>query len=50
MAGYRAGSNDLEAVLGARNELIETRLKQIDLQGLVAIAASRLHLAYGEAK
>jgi len=50
MAGYRAGTNDLEAVLGARNELIETRLKHIDLQGLVATAATRLHLAYGDAK
>jgi len=37
-------------VLAARNELIETRLEHIDLQGLVAIAAVRLHLAYGEAK
>ncbi|MCQ4295331.1 TolC family protein [Pseudomonas stutzeri] len=50
MAGYRAGSSDLDEVLAARNELIETRLKHIDLQGLLAIAAARLHLAYGEAK
>ncbi len=50
MAGYRAGTSELEAVLTARNELIETRLEHIDLQGLVAIAAARLHLAYGEAK
>jgi len=50
VAGYRGGTNDLDAVLAARNELIETRLKHIDLQGAAAIAASRLHLAYGESK
>ena len=41
---------DLDALLAARNELIEARLKHIDLQGLEAIARTRLHLAYGEAK
>lgn len=50
MASYRAGTSELETVLAARNELIETRLEHIDLQGLVAIAAARLHFAYGEAK
>ncbi|MBE7377152.1 TolC family protein [Pseudomonas lopnurensis] len=50
MAGYRAGTIDLDAVLAARNELIETRLKHIDLQGLEAIANARLYLAYGETK
>lgn len=50
MAGYRAGTGELDAVLTARNELIETRLKHIDLEGLVATAAARLHLAYGDAK
>ncbi len=50
MSSYRAGRGDLDALLAARNELIEARLKHIDLQGLEAIARSRLHLAYGEAK
>ena len=50
MSSYRAGRGDLDALLAARNELIEARLKHIDLQGLEAIARTRLHLAYGEAK
>ncbi|HBC25084.1 MAG TPA: hypothetical protein DC052_16630, partial [Pseudomonas sp.] len=50
MSSYRAGRGELDALLAARNELIEARLKHIDLQGLEAIARTRLHLAYGEAK
>ena len=42
--------HDAASLLAARNELIEARLKHIDLQGLEAIARTRLHLAYGEAK
>ncbi|WP_222908174.1 TolC family protein [Pseudomonas sp. DNDY-54] len=49
LAGYRAGTSELDTVLDARRELIETRLKQIDLEGLHAIAAARLHFAYGDA-
>lgn len=48
MAGYRTGKAELDAVLAARRELLEARLKQIDLEGLEAIASARLHLAYGE--
>ena len=47
---YRAGRGELEALLTARRELIETRLKEIDLDGLQAIAASRLYFAYGDAQ
>lgn len=50
MSSYRAGRGELDALLAARNELIEARLKHIDLQGLEAIARTRLHVAYGEAK
>ncbi len=50
LAGYRAGTGELDAVLDARRALIETRLKQIDLQGLQAIATARLHFAYGDAQ
>jgi cobalt-zinc-cadmium efflux system outer membrane protein len=50
LAGYRAGTGELDAVLAARRELIETRLKQIDLQGLQAVAAARLNFAYGDAQ
>lgn len=49
LAGYMAGTSELDAVLDARRELIETRLKQIDLEGLHAIAAARLYFAYGDA-
>lgn len=48
MAGYRAAKGELNAVLMARRELLETRLKQTDLEGLEAIARARLHYAYGE--
>lgn len=48
MAGYRAGKGGLDALLAARRELLETRLKQIDVEGLEAIASARLHFAYGE--
>lgn len=50
LADYRAGRGELEALLTARRELIETRLKEIDLDGLQAIAASRLYFAYGDAQ
>lgn len=50
LADYRAGRGELETLLAARRELIETRLKEIDLEGLQAIAASRLYFAYGDAQ
>lgn len=46
MAGYRSGKSGLNDVLAARRELLEARLKQIDLEGLEAIAGARLHFAY----
>lgn len=48
MAGYRSGKGGLNDVLTARRELLEARLKQIDLEGLEAIAGARLHFAYGD--
>lgn len=48
MAGYRAGTGDLNTVVAARRELIETRLKQIDVQEQRALSSARLHFAYGE--
>ncbi len=50
LADYRAGRGELETLLAARRELIETRLKEIDLEGQQAIAASRLYFAYGDAQ
>jgi len=46
-ASYRGGKADLAAVLTARRELIDTRLKQIELQAKQAVAAARLYYFYG---
>lgn len=47
-ASYRGGRVDLGAVLGARRELIELRLQQLELEGQRAAVAARLHYVYGE--
>ena len=46
-ASYRAGKTDLTSVLSARRELIDQRLKEIELQGKRAAAAARLYYFYG---
>jgi len=46
-ASYRAGKADLTAVLVARRELIDQRLKEIELEGKHAAAAARLYYFYG---
>ncbi|MGF6165286.1 cobalt-zinc-cadmium efflux system outer membrane protein [Pseudomonas sp. 2725] len=48
MASYRAGTGDLNAVVAARRELIEARLKQIDVEEQRALTSARLYFAYGE--
>jgi outer membrane protein TolC len=48
MASYRAGKGDLSAVVAARRELIEARLKQIDVEEQRALTSARLYFAYGE--
>lgn len=48
MASYRAGSADLAAVIAARRELIEARLKQIDFEEQRALTSARLYFTYGE--
>lgn len=48
MASYRAGKGDLNALVIARRELIEARLKQIDVQEQRALSNARLFFAYGE--
>jgi outer membrane protein TolC len=48
MASYRAGKGDLSAVVAARRELIEARLKQIDAEEQRALSSARLYFAYGE--
>ena len=49
MASYRVGKGDLNAVIAARRELIEARLKQIDVEEQRALTSARLYFAYGEA-
>jgi len=48
MASYRAGKGDLSSVVAARRELIEARLKQIDVEEQRALTSARLYFAYGE--
>jgi len=47
-ASYRAGKGDLNAVVAARRELVEARLKQIDVEEQRALTSARLYFAYGE--
>jgi len=47
-AGYKAGRVDLSSVIAARRELIDERLRLIDLQRQRAITAAQLHFAYGD--
>jgi len=49
MASYRAGKGDLNAVVAARRELIEARLKQVEVEEQRALINARLYFAYGEA-
>jgi outer membrane protein, heavy metal efflux system len=46
-ASYRAGKADLTTVLNARRELIDERLKEIELDGKRAATAARLYFFYG---
>jgi outer membrane protein TolC len=48
MGSYRSGQADLIAVLSARREWIETRLRQIDLESQLAVLSAQLYFAYEE--
>ncbi|SMQ23114.1 Outer membrane protein TolC [Pseudomonas helmanticensis] len=48
MASYRAGKGDVNALVVARRELIEARLKQVDVEEQQALTRARLYFAYGE--
>lgn len=48
LADYRAGRGELVSLIGARRELIENRLKQIDFTEQRALTSARLYFAYGE--
>ncbi len=47
-ASYEAGKGNLSDVLAARRELIEQRMRIIELQARQAAVSTRLHFAYGE--
>ena len=47
LASYQAGNADLSAVLTARRELIEQRLKIITLENRRAVTAAHLYYVYG---
>ena len=47
-AAYRSGKADLTALLTARRELVDLRLKLIELEGERAAVAAKLKYAYGE--
>lgn len=47
-ASYKAGKTDLASVLAARRELIDQRLKIIELQAQRAAIAVQLYFTYGE--
>jgi cobalt-zinc-cadmium efflux system outer membrane protein len=46
-ASYRRGKGDLTAVLAARRELIDVRLKEVELDGKRAAVAAKLYFFYG---
>ena len=48
LADYRAGSGELIAVVQAREALVQTRLRQVDLNRDQALAHARLHFAFGD--
>ncbi|MFO1436350.1 MAG: TolC family protein [Gammaproteobacteria bacterium] len=50
MAAYGAGNSTLTDVLAARRELIDSRLKLIDLQSQQAQLTARLHYTFEEGK
>ena len=47
LASYGSGKADLAAVLAARRELLDIRVKQIELESKQAIAAAKLYYFYG---
>jgi cobalt-zinc-cadmium efflux system outer membrane protein len=49
-ASYRAGKAELASVISARRELVEARLKQIDVEEQRAMISAQLYFSYGEAK
>ncbi|NRB58134.1 MAG: TolC family protein [Salinicola sp.] len=47
-AAYRSGQGDLDAVIAARRELIDQRVRIVDLQQQRKLIAMKLYFSYGE--
>ena len=50
MADYRSGKGELTAVIDARRQLVETRLRRIDTSRDLALSNARLHFAFGDTR
>jgi cobalt-zinc-cadmium efflux system outer membrane protein len=50
MADYRAGTGELTAVVDARRQLVETRLRLIDIARDRSLSNARLHFAFGDTR
>ena len=50
MADYRAGTGELTAVVDARRQLVETRLRRIDIARDRSLSSARLHFAFGDTR
>jgi cobalt-zinc-cadmium efflux system outer membrane protein len=48
LASYRAGKGDVAAVINARQEWVEQRLKAVELDNQLETVAAKLYFAYGE--
>ncbi|MCH2342393.1 TolC family protein [Pseudomonas sp. NPDC047963] len=50
MADYRSGNVELTAVIDARRQLVETRLRHIDVARDRSLSNARLHFAFGDTR
>ena len=50
MADYRSGNGELTAVIEARRQLVETRLRHIDVARDRSLSNARLHFAFGDTR
>jgi cobalt-zinc-cadmium efflux system outer membrane protein len=48
LAAYRNGTGDLPALFAARRELLDERVRRIDLTEAQALVSAKLHFIYGE--
>lgn len=48
LAAWQSGSTDLSALIAARNERLELKLRAISVRGQAQALAAKLHFSYGE--